>query len=67
LLSNGKIVAGGSFTTFNGISRIGAARLDTDGQVDLTFDPAASLSNKNVQGWVVLPDGSVVFGQRNFT
>lgn len=37
--SDGKIVVGGIFTTFNGVSRMRIARLNTDGSLDTTFNP----------------------------
>jgi uncharacterized delta-60 repeat protein len=37
LQNNGQIVFGGVFTTFNGVSRPGLIRLNTDGTLDTTF------------------------------
>jgi len=39
LQSDGKILIGGEFTTYNGVSRNRIARLNTDGNLDITFDP----------------------------
>lgn len=39
-----KIIIGGSFTTINGIARRGIARLNTDGSLDITFDPGTGIS-----------------------
>lgn len=39
LQSDGKIIIAGQFTTINGISRYHIARLNTNGSVDMTFDP----------------------------
>lgn len=36
--ANGKIMITGSFTSYDGISRKGIARLNTNGSLDLTFD-----------------------------
>ena len=44
LRSDGKIVVGGDFTTFNGIPRKYVARLNADGSVDNTYDPGSSLN-----------------------
>lgn len=37
--SDGKIIIGGSFTSINGTSRNGIARLNADGSLDLSFNP----------------------------
>jgi uncharacterized delta-60 repeat protein len=36
---NGKIIVGGNFTTFNGVTRNRIAKLNSDGTLDTTFDP----------------------------
>ncbi|HVK46820.1 MAG TPA: hypothetical protein VM488_03235 [Pseudobacter sp.] len=38
-----KILIGGGFTTINGISRKGVARLHTDGSLDLSFNPGTGI------------------------
>ena len=47
LQSNGQMVIGGSFTTFNTNNVVGVARLNSDGTVDTTFNPGSG------------PDGTV--------
>ncbi|PAW84683.1 MAG: hypothetical protein B9S33_11185, partial [Pedosphaera sp. Tous-C6FEB] len=37
--SDGKIVVGGAFTSFNGTGRTNLARLNSDGTLDVAFDP----------------------------
>ncbi len=39
LLPNGKIIVGGNFNSFNGIPRNNILRLNSNGTLDLTFDP----------------------------
>lgn len=39
VLPSGKVLIAGQFTTVNGVSRSGVARLNSDGSVDLDFDP----------------------------
>lgn len=39
LQSDGKILIGGEFTTYNGVSRNRIARLTSNGSLDTTFDP----------------------------
>jgi uncharacterized delta-60 repeat protein len=41
---DGKIVIGGGFTSFNGLSRYSLARLNTDGSLDATFNPGTSIN-----------------------
>lgn len=39
LQTDGKILIGGQFTTFNGVARNQIARLNSDGSLDTSFDP----------------------------
>ncbi|OQX06642.1 MAG: hypothetical protein BWK80_50465 [Desulfobacteraceae bacterium IS3] len=57
---DGKILIGGGFSTFNSVSRYGVARLNTDGSLDMTFDPGSGASN--VYSVVLQPDGKVLIG-----
>jgi uncharacterized delta-60 repeat protein len=60
--SDGKILVGGFFTTFNGVARNRVARLNADGSLDTSFNPGTG-ANGNV--WVVAvqaADGKVVIG-----
>ncbi|MEI7731768.1 MAG: delta-60 repeat domain-containing protein [Verrucomicrobiota bacterium] len=41
--SDGKLIIGGRFTSYNGVKRVGIARLNEDGTLDLTYDPARTL------------------------
>lgn len=43
--SDGKILIGGDFTTYNGSTRTRLARLNTDGSLDFGFDPGAGFDN----------------------
>ncbi|MCB9163610.1 MAG: T9SS type A sorting domain-containing protein [Flavobacteriales bacterium] len=71
LQSDGKILIGGGFNTFNGISRSGVARLDPNGSLDASFDPGdgtqlvfgTSVFSVGSVGTLVLqPDGKIVIG-----
>jgi uncharacterized delta-60 repeat protein len=44
LQSNNKIIIGGNFTSYNGISRNGIARVNSNGSLDLTFDPGSGVT-----------------------
>ncbi|MBL9202272.1 MAG: hypothetical protein JNL39_17305, partial [Opitutaceae bacterium] len=56
---DGKILAGGNFTTMGGVARAYIARLNADGSVDASFNPGASTS---VQSLAIQPDGKIVAG-----
>jgi uncharacterized delta-60 repeat protein len=65
--SDGKIIVGGSFTTYSGsnnISRI--ARLNTNGTRDTTFNPGTAGVSGQVNSVAVQSDGKIVIGG-NFT
>ena len=57
----GKILAVGSFTTFNGTSRNRIARLNTDGSLDTSFDPGTG-ANALVWSLAIQSDGRIVIG-----
>ena len=59
LETNGQIVIGGRFSTFNGVNRTCVARLNADGSLDPAFDPGAG-PNNNVAALAVQPDGKVL-------
>jgi uncharacterized delta-60 repeat protein len=59
--ADGKVLVGGSFTSFNGTSRNYIARLNTDGTLDMSFDPGTGL-NSNVWAMALQPDGKVLLG-----
>jgi uncharacterized delta-60 repeat protein len=58
---DGKILIGGLFTRVNGHTRNGIARLNSDGSLDLSFDPG--LGAKGYISCVALqPDGKILIG-----
>ena len=59
IATNGKVQAGGSFTTFNGIARSRVLRVNSDGLLDTSFDPGAG-ANEVVNDLVLQPDGKAV-------
>jgi len=65
LQSDGKVLIGGIFSTFNGVPRSGVARLNGDGSLDLGFDPGTG-ANNTVHSLAPQPDGKVLIGG-NFT
>jgi uncharacterized delta-60 repeat protein len=50
LQNDGKIIIGGNFTSYNGITRNHIARLNTDGSLDLTFNPGTGGNIANGSG-----------------
>ncbi len=59
--ADGKILIGGTFTHYNAVVRNRLARLNTDGSVDMTFDPGAG-PNGVVQAIAVQTDGKILIG-----
>jgi uncharacterized delta-60 repeat protein len=63
--SDGKILLGGNFTTYNGTAINRIARLNSDGTLDVTFTPGAGASSL-VYSTFVQTDGKIIIGG-NFT
>ena len=61
LQTNGQIVIGGDFATYNGANRTRVARLNADGSLDFSFDPGVGPGSE-VQAIAVQPDGKVLIG-----
>ncbi|MBM3185379.1 MAG: T9SS type A sorting domain-containing protein [Bacteroidetes bacterium] len=59
--NDGKIIIGGSFTSYNGIPANRIARLNIDGSIDTTFDVGTG-ANGNVNAICVLSDGNIIIG-----
>jgi uncharacterized delta-60 repeat protein len=59
--SDGKILIGGAFTHYAGTPRNRIARLNTDGSLDLTFNPGTGC-NGNVYAIALQSDGKIVLG-----
>ena len=59
LQTNGQILLGGNFTSFNGANRTRIARLNADGSLDTAFDPGEG-PNGGVNALAVQPDGKVL-------
>jgi uncharacterized delta-60 repeat protein/uncharacterized repeat protein (TIGR01451 family) len=59
--SDGKILALGSFATFNGISKNHIVRLNPNGSVDNTFNIGSGINN-SVLSLALQPDGKVLVG-----
>ncbi len=59
LQPDGKILIGGSFTSYSGVPRSGIARLNADGTLDTGYDTGAG-TNGTVTSVAVRPDGQVL-------
>jgi uncharacterized delta-60 repeat protein len=57
--SDGKVLMGGAFTHVRSESRENLARLNTDGSLDMDFNPGAS---GPVRAFVIQPDGKIIIG-----
>jgi uncharacterized delta-60 repeat protein len=58
--SNEKIIIGGDFTLYNGTTRVRIARLNTDGSLDLTFNPGTGANNR-IQT-ISIQNGKIIIG-----
>ena len=59
----GKIVIGGDFTAYNGITNFNhLARLNADGSADNTFNPIGSGANDSVRAIALSLDGQIIIG-----
>jgi uncharacterized delta-60 repeat protein len=56
--TNGEILIGGYFSEYDGLSRLGIARLNADGSVDTSFSP--SYGQNAVFPIVLQPDGKIL-------
>ncbi len=59
---DGKIIIGGSFTSYNGTARNRIARLNATGTLDTSFLNTGAGADSNVLAAALQPDGKVVIG-----
>jgi uncharacterized delta-60 repeat protein len=59
--SDGKVIVGGDFTTFNSVARSRIARLNADGTLDTSFNPGTG-ADASVMALAVQPNGKVLAG-----
>jgi uncharacterized delta-60 repeat protein len=62
LQSDGKIIIGGNFTTFNGATKNRLVRLNTNGSTDNTFNSGGTNANNIVYTCKVQPDDKIIIG-----
>nr|MBA3899271.1 delta-60 repeat domain-containing protein [Bacteroidota bacterium] len=63
--SDGKIIIGGDFTSYDGTERNSMARLNDDGSIDTSFDPGTG-ANNIIRTISIQGDGKIIIGG-NFT
>jgi len=61
--ADGRIIIGGNFISFNGVSRARIARINSDGSLDPSFDPGTGFDN-SVLSLAHFPDGKILVGGR---
>ena len=59
LQPDGKVIIGGNFTSFNAANRYRIARLNTDGTVDMTFNPGSGV-DAVVKSLVLETNGQII-------
>lgn len=64
--NDGKILVGGSFSSFNGISKNNLVRLNIDGSIDTSFNNSLSGPNEFVSNIAIQADGKILV-TGNFT
>jgi uncharacterized delta-60 repeat protein len=62
LQSNNKLIIGGAFTTYKGVSAKRLLRLNSDGSLDATFTTGLGFSNGEIRAVLVQPDDCVLIG-----
>jgi uncharacterized delta-60 repeat protein len=60
LQSDGKIIVGGNFSSYDGLLNIALIRLNADGTIDTTFTTSTELYNSYIQGFVSARTRSIV-------
>lgn len=62
LQSDGKIIVGGSFLNYNGVSKKRILRLYPNGTLDTSFESGTGFSNGDVRSILVQPDDRILIG-----
>ncbi len=61
VLADDKILIGGNFATYNGVSRNAVARLHSNGTLDTGLNPGTG-ANDEIRALAVRPDGKILIG-----
>ncbi len=62
LQSDGKVIIGGDFATYGGVSRNRIARINSNGTLDTTFNPGTGFVNNMVFATAIQSDGKILVG-----
>ncbi len=62
LQSDGKIIIGGNFVNFNGVSQKRILRLNSNGQLDTSFKSGVGFSKGDVRSILIQPDDRILVG-----
>jgi len=62
LQSDGKIVAVGKFNSYNGTNVNKIARINTNGTIDLSFNPNLGLANNDIFSLAIQDDNKIIIG-----
>jgi len=60
--SDGKVLVGGAFTTYRGLTQNRLIRLNTDGTKDTSFNVGLGIELGNVQAIAIQSDGKIIVG-----
>lgn len=60
LQPDGKILIGGAFSSYNGVTQNRIARLNSDGSLDNSFNAGGIGANNSVNSIIVQPDGKIL-------
>lgn len=60
--TDGKIIYGGSFTTYDGKTAKGIIRLNSNGSIDTTFITGGGVISGDVEAITIQPDGKILVG-----
>lgn len=61
--SDGKIIIGGAFTSYNGVAKNRLVRLNTDGTIDASFNIGTGANNP-INAIAIQSDGKIIIGGR---
>jgi hypothetical protein len=64
--TDGKILVGGNFTLYNGVTRNRIVRLNSDGTIDNAFNIGTGFTGDTLTTMILQPDGKILVGG-NFT
>jgi uncharacterized delta-60 repeat protein len=60
--ADGKILVGGWFTSYNGVTQNRIIRLNADGTKDTSFNTGTGFNNNGVNCFAIQPDGKILVG-----